>query len=202
MIYGNTPELHEQRLQSTLQTIEEAGLKLNTEKFLLRQSQLRYLGHVIDSEGIRPDKSKIEAITLLEPPENITDLRRVLGMVHYLGRYVAHLSELTRPHNELLRRDTEWTWGPVQEDAFRKVKRLITEAPVLAFYDVTRTTIVSADASSYGFGGVILRDHDGILKPIGYCSRVLTDAEKRYAQIESVSQPRGHARSSQDSYMA
>ena len=93
MIYGNTPELHEQRLQSTLQTIEEAGLKLNTEKGLLRQSQLRYLGSVIDSEDIRPDKSKIEAITFLEPLENITDLRRVLGMVHYLGRYVAHLSE-------------------------------------------------------------------------------------------------------------
>ena len=72
----------------------------------------------------------------------------------------------------------------MQEDAFRKVKRLIPEAPVLAFYDVTRTTIASTDASSYGLGGVILQDHGGMLKPIPYCSRVLTDAEKRYAQIE------------------
>lgn len=151
---------------------------LNTEKCLLRQSQFRYLGHVIDSKDIHPDKTKVGAITLLEPPENITDLRRVLGMVHYLGRYVAHLSEVTRLLNELLRRDTEWTWGPAQDEAFRKVKQLITEAPVLVFYDVTRTTIVSADASSCGLGGVILQDHDGMRKPIAYCSRVLTDAEK------------------------
>ena len=88
-----TPQSYTSKGSCTLQTIEEAGLKLNTEKCLLRQSQLRYLGNLIDSEDICPDKSKIEAITFLEPLENITDLRRVLGMGHYLGRYVAHLSQ-------------------------------------------------------------------------------------------------------------
>ena len=109
LVYGNTHEQQEQTLQSTLCTTEKAGLMLNTEKCLLRQSQFCYLGHVIDSKGIHPDKTKIEAITLLEPLENITDLRRVLGMVHYLDRYIAQLSEVTRLLNELLRRDTEWT---------------------------------------------------------------------------------------------
>ena len=48
----------------------------------------------------------------------------------------------------------------MQDESFLKVKHLITEAPVLAFYDVTRTTIVSADASSYGLAEIILQDHD------------------------------------------
>lgn len=66
-VCGTSDEEHEKRLQSTLRTIHEAGLVLNTEKCLLRQNQLCYLGHFIDKEGICTEKAKIEAISLLEP---------------------------------------------------------------------------------------------------------------------------------------
>ncbi|KAK0146380.1 Retrovirus-related Pol polyprotein from transposon 17.6 [Merluccius polli] len=71
-------------------------------------------------------------------------------------------------------------WGPALEKAFAMLKTMISNAPVLAFYDVNRLSTMSADVSSYGLGGVVLQDQDRV----AYCSRTLTSTQTRYAQIE------------------
>ena len=76
-------------------------------------------------------------------------------------------------------------WGPAQQKAFDKPKRLLTKAPVLAYYDPDAVTIASADASSYEMGAVLLQvQPDGRRAAITYASRALPESEMRYAQIE------------------
>ena len=85
---------------------------------------------------------------------------------------------------DLLKKNKAWFWGPSQEDAFKRVKKALTQPTVLALYDPALDVKVSADASSFGLGAVLLQRHGKDWRPVVYASRSMTEAEKRYAQIE------------------
>jgi hypothetical protein len=139
---------------------------------------------VIGKEGLETHPQKAEAIQNIETPKDLSELRRFLGMINYLGRFLTNLSSHCKPLNDLMHKDADWTWGPDQEIAFQKVKELVSQAPVLAHFDLNKETVVCSDASSYGLGGVLYQKHGDELKPVAFCSRSLTEAEKNYAQIE------------------
>ena len=84
------------------------------------------------------------------------------------------------PIRRLTRQDKEFNWTEEQENAFREVKRLVTTAPVLSYYDPKAELEIQCDASKKGLGAALLER----CKPIAYTSRVLTETEQRYAQIE------------------
>ena len=107
-----------------------------------------------------------------------------MGMVNQLGRFTPNLAQLTQPLRALLRKQAEWIWGPSQSEAFSLVKEELSKATTLALYDPNAHTIVSADASSFGIGAVLLQQSGTQLKPVAYASRSLTDTELHYAQIE------------------
>ncbi|UYV70775.1 K02A2.6-like, partial [Cordylochernes scorpioides] len=107
------------------------------------------------------------------------------GIVNYLGKFIPNLANKIQPLNSLLSTKNEWVWEELQKKSFNLLKQELASRPNLALYNPSRLTIISADASSFGIGGVLRQEQpDGSLKPVAYVSRTLSETEKRYSQIE------------------
>ena len=177
-------EDHLKWLENVLQKIHGAGLKVNREKSFFCRQSVRYLGYVVDAEGLRADTSKIEPILNYPAPKNVKELRRFLGMVGWYARFIDHLAELKLPLVQLLRKDIKFEWGHEQENAFNALKTALTEAPVLARPDFTLPFVIQCDASDYAIGAVLVQKHADGEHPICYISKVLTSAERNYSVTE------------------
>ena len=183
LISGSNQKEHDERVQQVLQRMREAGMTLN-DKCVFSQDRVKFLGHIVSQKGIEIDPEKLEAIKNLPQPNNISDLRRLLGMVNHVGKFVENLTDVTAPLRELLKKENCWIWSHPQETAFRKIKEALCQAPVLAHYSPQLETKVSADASKSGLGGVLFQKHQDTWKPVCYASRSMTNTEARYAQVE------------------
>lgn len=133
-----------------LDRLNRYNVKVNLEKCKFFQSQVEYLGHRIDGEGIHPTVEKLQTIQDAPEPVNVAQLRAYLGLLNYYSKFIPMLSSQLRPLHQLLQKDKEFVFDQECKSAFRLSKKLITDNQVLTHYDPAKTTVVSCDSSSYG----------------------------------------------------
>ena len=184
LITGKNEEEHLINLSAVLQNVSAAGMKLKSEKCSFLLKEVEYLGHKISAQGLQPSMEKVRAIVEAPQPVNITQLKSFLGMLNYYGKFLPTLLTHLAPFYELLRKNSRWTWGPEQKEAFQKAKSMLTSSKVLTHYDPAKPLILSCDASLYGVGAVLSHQMGEGEHLIAFVSRSLAPAEKNYSQID------------------
>ena len=180
LVYRKTHQDHDKNLKEVLKRCLEKGTKFNEDKLEVAVTEVQYFGHFFTSSGLKPDPSKVPAIVNMEPPKNKAELETLLGMVNYLSKFAPNLSQVTSPMWQLLTKNAEFIWDQIQNDAFEKVKCVLTQTPVLAYFDPDKPVTIQSDASKFGLGSILMQDG----KPIAYASESLTQTEINYSQNE------------------
>ena len=187
LVCSNTFEEHLTHLKEVLSRLQQAGLRLKAKKCLFLRDEVSYLGHVVTSQGIKPDQAKTEKIRDYPAPTDISQVRQFLGLASYYRKFVPEFAKIAAPLHFLLKKDVEFQWSPECTQAFGKLKKALIHAPVLAYpqFNSTHPFILETDASTRGLGAVLAQQQDdGKVHPIAFASRSLTTAEKNYAITE------------------
>ncbi|XP_041440689.1 uncharacterized protein K02A2.6-like [Xenopus laevis] len=171
---------HDANMIALMNRCREVKLRLSIKKLQFKLNEVHFHGHILSAEGLKPDPEKVRAIKDMPAPTDSKGVQRFIGFVTYLSKFMPRLSAVCEPLRRLVDKDMPWHWLPKHQEAVDEVKRLITTAPVLRYYDISKPITVQSDSSQNGLGSCLLQDG----QPVAFASRALTATEQNYAQIE------------------
>ncbi|GFT19412.1 retrovirus-related Pol polyprotein from transposon 17.6 [Trichonephila clavipes] len=174
-----SPSFNE-HLDQVFTLLRDAELTLNKEKCHFARDKLKYLGLVISKQGIETDNSKVKAITEMKPPKNSKEVLKFLGMAGWYQKFMPKYADICEPLYRLKKKGAKFNWSTEAQDSFDKIKRALTEAPVLQLPNFTEQFNLFTDASGVGIGAVLNQNH----RPIAFASRTLNKAERNYTVTE------------------
>ena len=170
---------HDQALTILLDTARSCHVQLNYEKLQYKKHEVDFFGETY-TRSHRPAQSKVSTITAMPVPTCKKQVQSFIGMINYLSKFSTQLSELVEPIRELSKEKVPFSWGPENQSAFDLMKKDIASAPVLAYYNPKKQTVIQTEASIKGLGACLLQDE----KPVYFASKALTDAQKGYVATE------------------
>ncbi len=120
--------------------MERVGIKLNLSKCHIGQKEIKFLGHIVSKEGLKPDPGNVEAINM-KPPNNVKETRRFLGMAGFYRKHIEKFSQISAPLTNLLgkkKKKKTFEWKEVCQHAFEEIKSKSVNSPILVKANLSR----------------------------------------------------------------
>ena len=172
-------------LEEIFNRIAQSGLLLKPQKCRFFITEMDFLGLRLNASGVSVNPEKTEAITKMLRPHNKKTLKSALGMFSFYRKFIKGYADIARPLTKLLAKDARFTWGDLQEEAFRTLKEKMTSPPILKYPDLSKPFVLITDASSYCIGATLAQmGDDNQLHPIAYASNVLSRPQQNWSSFQ------------------
>ena len=182
LIFTKSLEEHREVCRLVLERMREHKLYLRHDKCEWEKTQMGYLGVVVSHDRVEMDPVKVSGVLRWPEPTTKKEVQSFLGFANFYRRFIADFSRHGRPLFDLTKQDAKFVWGDKEQEAFDKLKELVTSSPVLVLPNSEQPFRVEADGSGVATGAVLsqLSSDDRKWHPVAFQSKSLSEVERNY----------------------
>jgi hypothetical protein len=182
LIFTETLEEHRRITRLVLERMREHKLYLRYDKCEFEKEKVEYLGVVISHNHVEMDPVKVAGVAEWPIPKSKKEVQSFLGFANFYRRFIEDFSHHARPLFDLTKKDVAFSWGNPEEEAFRKIQRAVTSAPILVLPNHEQPYRIEADGSGVATGAVLsqLSSDDDKWHPVAFLSKSLNEVERNY----------------------
>ncbi|XP_014524143.1 uncharacterized protein LOC106780373 [Vigna radiata var. radiata] len=185
VIRSHTHQQHLKDLEEVFQQLRHYNMRLNPSKCTFGVSVGKFLGFMLTYRGIEANPDKCRAILEMMSPTKLKDVQCLVGRLTTLSRFIPRLSNHIKPILKNMKKDVPRHWDNDCEEAFSKVKRILTSPPIMARPTEGFELQLYLAASNHSVSVALIQESPDF-KMIYFTSRTLQGAEERYSQVEKV----------------
>ena len=188
IIFSKNEIEHLQHIEEIFNRLEHFDLKMKREKCDFFKKHIQYLGHLIAEDGFTPLPEKLDSICNMPRPKTPKEVKQFLGLIGYYRKFIPRFSDIARSLTNLTRHDTEFVWSEKYNKAFKHLKELLMQHPILRYPDPEHPYMLFTDASGIGWAGILTQefeDDKGKKKqhPICYISGQFRGSQQNWAAL-------------------
>ena len=177
----STLKEHAKAVKKVFKALQQADMRLRPDRCEFHKKEVKFLGSIITTEGIRMDQKKVKAITEWPEPKNLKVVQSFLGFANFYQKFIQGYSEVVSPLTTLTTKEQPFNWGKEQQDAFHGLKKKFISAPILASFDPEKKIILETNASHQALGSCLCQpDANKQLHSVANRSRKFSGPELNY----------------------
>ena len=180
IILGKNFDHHLENLSKVLERFQSYNLKLKPSKCQLFQKEVKFLGKIVNENGVSVNPERVERVKNWPIPTSKKELESFLGFCNYHREHIKDYSAIATPLHALTRDKVEYIWSKKEQEAFTNLKSALIKATVLGYPDPNETFILDTDASDGTIGAELSQVQNGKERTICFASKTLTTTQRKY----------------------